>query len=462
MSWFEVSKEGLRQLQLGKPKHYVVRELVQNAWDEDTKICRLEMNYSGNTAMISIEDDSPEGFRDIRDAFTLFAPTYKRKDPTKRGRFNIGEKQALSICDLALIETTKGTVRFNDKGRTETKDKREVGSKVTVSLKMTKAEFDECIDVARNYLVPSKLKFYVNSEEIKYRKIHKAFITQLQTEIEVDGALKKTYRITTVDILKTEGKSYLYEMGIPVMEIDCDYDIDVQQKIPLSSDRDTVSTSYLSTLYAGVLNATFEEIDEENCSDEWIIEATANKKISSDAIIAIMDKRYGEKRVVANPFDPNSVDDAISAGYKVISGRELSKEVWENIRKAGAIVSSTELFGNKTTSSERYEPNEDMKEVAVLAKKIAKACLGITIDVSFAKWDGATSAQYGNRQLSFNVKNLGTSFFSPSLSTDTLDIIVHELAHEKGHHTEKSYLDTITRMAGELVTIALEEPEFFK
>ena len=36
-SWFEVSKEGLKQLQLGKPKHYVARELIQNAWDEDIR-----------------------------------------------------------------------------------------------------------------------------------------------------------------------------------------------------------------------------------------------------------------------------------------------------------------------------------------------------------------------------------------------------------------------------------------
>jgi len=40
-NWFEVSREGLRQLQAGKSKDFVVRELIQNAWDEDISICHL-------------------------------------------------------------------------------------------------------------------------------------------------------------------------------------------------------------------------------------------------------------------------------------------------------------------------------------------------------------------------------------------------------------------------------------
>ena len=460
-TWFEVSKEGLKQLQLGKPKHYIVRELVQNAWDEDTKICRLEMQLNGKIADISVEDDSPEGFKNIRDAFTLFAPTYKRKDPSKRGRFNLGEKQALSICDEASIQTTTGTVHFSNKGRIETKSARPAGSIVSIKLKMTKSEFNEAFDVVRKYLVPKHLRFLVNGEVMQQRLIHKTFRASLQTEIEENNVLRKTHRITDVNILKAEDKTYLYEMGIPIMEIDCAYDVDVQQKIPLSSDRDTVSTSYLSALYAEVLNATFDEIDEENSSDGWVREATANKKISSEAITSVIDKRYGENRVVANPFDPNSVDDALSAGYKVITGRELSKEEWQNIRKADAIKSSSELFGRKTAASESITPDENMKKVGNLAKKIAKKCLNIDITVRYAKWDGV-AAQYGDKVITFNVEALGKSFFNPALSSRTLDLIIHEIAHEKGHHTEKSYQSAITQISGELIMIALEDSEFFK
>jgi len=43
-----------------------------------------------------------------------------------------------------------------------------------------------------------------------------------------------------------------------------------------------------------------------------------------------------------------------------------------------------------------------------------------------------------------------------------IDLILHELAHEKGFHTEASYLKCLSKMAGELVIIALKKPKFFE
>ena len=37
-----------------------------------------------------VEDDSPDGFRDLTEAYTIFAESYKKVDPEKRGAFNIG------------------------------------------------------------------------------------------------------------------------------------------------------------------------------------------------------------------------------------------------------------------------------------------------------------------------------------------------------------------------------------
>src|SRR3990167_393888 len=167
-NWFNVSKEGLKQLQLGKPKQYVARELIANAFDEDIKVCKFDSEWNKGIAYISVEDDSPEGFRNLKDAFTLFAPTYKRANPEKRGRFNLGEKQALAICERATIETTKGTVSFDKSGRTESRKSRESGSKVSVELKMAKSEYDEMIEIVRNYLVPKYIQFLINGDKVIY------------------------------------------------------------------------------------------------------------------------------------------------------------------------------------------------------------------------------------------------------------------------------------------------------
>ena len=259
-NWFEIDRNGLRELQAGKPKHYILRELIQNAFDEPITEVRATLNYDKGKTTIMVEDDSPVGFRDLKDSYTLFKHTYKRKNPEKRGRFNVGEKQAFSICESARVETTKGTIIFDKKGRRKSSKKTEKGTRVIVEVKSNKKEYEEMLSVIKTYLVPKGISFIVNDETISFKEPYKIFEAKLITEIEQDNILKRTTRNTKVHILKSE-ISYLYEMGIPVCEIECEFGIDVQQKIPLSSDRETISPSFLRDLFAEVLNQTYEEIE---------------------------------------------------------------------------------------------------------------------------------------------------------------------------------------------------------
>jgi hypothetical protein len=41
-------------------------------------------------------------------------------------------------------------------------------------------------------------------------------------------------------------------------------------------------------------------------------------------------------------------------------------------------------------------------------------------------------------------------------------IILHELGHYAGNHTETSYHELITKMGADLIEKALKKPEFFK
>ncbi len=462
-NWFEVSKEGLKELQAGKPKHFIVRELVQNAWDEKTSHCKVELKYSEGVAEISVLDDSPEGFKDLADAFTLFKHTDKRSEPEQRGRFNIGEKQAIALASKAKIITTKGTIIFDKDGRQETDDKTKAGSKVILWVKMEEDELEEIAKMLDRYIPPKEIEFVVNGRK-KLRRARFATVeTSLETELEDKGIMRKVFRKTEVKIYKTiDDKAMLYEMGIPVCEVACQFDIDVQQKVPLSIDRETVSQKYLSNLYAEVLNVTFDLLDQEDISQLWVRDALSNKRIKKDAVKDIILKRFGDKVCVANPFDPNSIDEAISRGYNVVYGSELSGEEWSNIKRDGLMSSSTELFGKDFTNAEVVEPNENQKEVAKLAKKIAKRVLKIDLKVSFVKGDMGCSAQYSDGVLTFNLSNLVESFWEKPLSKEVLSLIQHELAHSKGNHTEMAYHECLTDMASELIIIALEEPKFFK
>src|ERR1700694_5790896 len=91
--WFEVSKEGLAQILERKGRSFAVLELLQNSWDQTTKVITCDLRTAGKgLARLVVEDDDPQGFMDMSHAWTLFAASNKKTDPNKRGRFNLGEK----------------------------------------------------------------------------------------------------------------------------------------------------------------------------------------------------------------------------------------------------------------------------------------------------------------------------------------------------------------------------------
>ena len=461
-NWFEVDVEGLKALQKGKSKTFIVRELIQNAWDENIENCELNISYSNGKINVIVKDDSPEGFKNLRDAYTLFGDTSKRKNTSQRGRFNFGEKQLISICERASIKTTKGTISFSVSGREQSEEKTKKGTIVEIQVKGNQEDTDSLINYAKQLLVPKKIKFYVNGEIVKYQSPFKSFEAVLQTEVQDENFLKRTKRKTQVNLIKEE-QTQLYEMGIPIMEIDCGYSIDVQQKVPLSFDRDSVNQTFIKELYVEVLNNVYNDIEEDSSSKSWIRLAMSGKGVLSEAIDKILKNRYGEKFVVANPFDKNSIDEAISHGYNVIYGNEMSKEEWTNIKDNNLMESSSDLFGTNFTNAPIIKPNEKQLKVAELTKKIAKELMNINISVSFVKGgSNMVVAQYGERHLTFNVSKLNNDFFDIPVSQETLNLILHELGHEAGNHTESSYHELITKLGAKLTLVALNKPEFFK
>ncbi len=120
MNWFEVDKEGLAKLVERRGKVFILHELLQNAWD-----CGKATNVNVSLIPIAnkpfaelvVEDDDPDGFRDLSHAYTLFAESEKKSDKKRRGRFNLGEKLVLALCEEASVLSTKGRIAFDKQGR---------------------------------------------------------------------------------------------------------------------------------------------------------------------------------------------------------------------------------------------------------------------------------------------------------------------------------------------------------
>lgn len=475
-SWFEVDKKGLAELQEGKPKTFLIRELLQNALDEDITNCELRINQSNGQAVITVTDDSPIGFRDLTDAYVLYRTTYKRKEYNKRGRFNLGEKQVFSIAKKAQIITTTGGILFDEKGRHTLKRKREKGSEITVWLRMNREEYEQCLDYCHNIYIPEGIEFRITGNDgdayfPSYQMPYKTFEATLKTEIEQDGVFKPTSRKTQVHIHKISKSSqaYIYEMGLPICEIECDYDIDVQQKVPMSADRDKVNQSFLKALYAEVLNITYEDLEEEDSSNSWVRTATTSDRITGEAVRDVAIKRFGDKAVVFNPSDPVANDEAISEGYHLIRGNDMNKDEWAKMREFGATESSTSKFGKNLAAPEHADPNEEQKLIGEFAKKIAKEILNLDISVEYLKNKGAGSLAdfeaYGS-SLRFMIRNIPKSNWQVDsngyINTDMLNLIIHELGHSKGYHYEKSYHKCLTKLGAELTKKALNNSKWFK
>lgn len=237
-STFEVDKKGLAKLLERRGKEFAVTELVQNSWDEASSRVDVTLTKEkdadgvSRSVVLTVEDDNPEGFADIRHAYTLFAESLKKADSNKRGRFNLGEKLVIAVCSEARIETVKGTIVFADGGRREDPpmDGRDAGSRFWGRLAMTDAEFDRVIEVVHTLLPPEGVQTTFNGVTIPARSPIAEFTVALRTErADAEGNLRPTTRKTLVRVIEPipgEVPS-LYELGIPVVETGDRWHVDV-------------------------------------------------------------------------------------------------------------------------------------------------------------------------------------------------------------------------------------------
>lgn len=467
MGMLEVDPKGLGALQKEKPITFIINELCQNAFDEDISMCKLDIKYDDRKKEIwlNIEDDDPDGFEDIRDAYTLFKHTDKRLNPTQRGRFNMGEKQVIVCSKKVTVRTTKGTVVFDvpsDKRR-NFKESRDKGSDVTVVLKSSRKDYETMVEHAKSLLVPKEIVYVVNGEKILPKKPFKVFEVILNTEILKNEVMTRTSRKTTVELTETGGQPYIYEMGIPVMKTDCPWNINVQQKIPLAIDRETIKDGYVKDLYAEVLNHAYGDIEEESISSVWIRTGMKDDRVNKEAVETVIHKRYGDKVLVKNPFDSHANEEAITHGYTLIQGQQMSTEEWDNVKKHKVIETTTQKFGTDDFSvAQTVEPNDAQSRYAEFLKKVAKEYLGVDLTVKFIKAGlMSPAADYGGRTVRFNISKLGNGFFD-KINWQNLSLSIHELSHECGGHIEHGYHSAMTKLGAQLIIKALEEPEFFR
>lgn len=474
-NWFAVDKLGLSQVMGRKGKEFAVFELIQNAWDEKG-VTSVKVNLAtpaNGETILSVEDDSPEGFKDMTHAYTLFANSAKKTDVEKRGRFNLGEKLVLAISSRVTITSTKGTIFFDERGRVEGTDKRAKGTLILCQLPMSPEEHVQIVSNVSRLVPPTGIATTFNGQPLKARVPFRSFEVKIQTELAgTDGILKKADRVTQVNLYGVEEgeTASLYEMGIPVVETGDRWHYDVCQKVPLTIDRENVPPGYLKKLRLAVFNHCHDLITNEDANATWVGEAVASPDVDAKAMEAFMTARFGHKRVSFDPTDLEGMKRAVSEGYQVVQGSHLSKGAWANAReKTGLKPAGQVTPGHNHVAIpgapamkmlDEVKITPQIKAVMDYAMLVASVIMKAKITVRLpSEATGPFVAMYGPRdngaggELFLNVGRLGHNWFDLTNNRVAIDdLLIHEFAHHySGDHLSSEYYNALSKVGAMFV-----------
>lgn len=478
-----VDRKGLAKKLANRPKGHLIFELIQNCWDEDVKTVEVDarMIFGQPYCRIIVSDDSPNGFQNLESVYTLFRDSKKTDDPEKRGRFELGEKLVAAVARRMEVQTTTGTVIIEGDERRHSRKKTDVGSIITVEIRMTRTEFEEaCEDVLR-LIPPEGITTIFNGTKLVGRTPLQTFRAPLQTvKGDEEGNLVHVQRMTDVRVHRVQPgeTAHIYEMGIPVVETGDKWHYDVMQKVPVNWERNNVPPAYLKTLRVLALNAMHDDLNPEDAVQPWVSEAIDDSRCDGEAVRGVVVHRFGEKAVINDPSDPEGTKLAVSQGYTVVPGGSFSKGAWDNIRSSKALLPAGQVTpspkpynpeGNPEKVLDRDKWTPDMWRIGEFAERLFKRLTGDECYVDIvnepqARW----SANFGGggilgKRLCLNYGRLGKRWFAlGKRDVEVLDLLLHEFVHNTVHdHLSHDMHKEATRLGAVLANLVFDDPAFF-
>jgi hypothetical protein len=459
-NWLAINRQGFAQVLAQKGRARILAELVSNALDTEAGTVTIDFVQAAGRADITVTDDDPAGFANLADAYTLYAPSTRAHDPKKRGRNGAGDKEVLALCEWATVRSTTGAVAFNADGTREvTKDTTVTGSQFSANLKMNQGEAEEFTRLMHELLVPAGVAVWFNGEAIVTRSPLREFQATLGTVLrDAEGNISPSRRKTTVGlyaVLPGE-KAHIYELGLPVVEHDSRWHVNIEQKVPLGRDRNNVTPAYLRELREHVLNNTYDLLTEADSKSRWVRDAY--EKASDEALQAVVEKTYGKKAVLADPSDMEAVARCQQAGYTVIPARNpFPKGFGERLQAIG-VKPAGQVMPTMITSDPNGKPpipeadwTPGMRRIAEYARQLHMELFGMKLRVAIfdlknpqKRWLAKTN---GAGSLDFNIGLLGKAWFEKPDQAKVDGILIHEFAHRKSaEHYDDRFFEECCRL----------------
>lgn len=444
---FDVDIRGLQQTIL-KDAPRVLLEPLANALDTDATEITVKFAWARGFASLMVEDNAPQGFENLADAYTLFAPSRRKAVATARGRFGTGEKELIALChpECVTVATTTGTVVFKGKSRSVrrgTRDCRPEGTAVTARVRLTRQQADAFLDRLKTVLVPDGIALTLEIEGVRTRVTPRTALRSCEAALPIvlageDGSLRNSSRKARLALHEVQSgeDAMLYELGMPVMAHTGPWHINIGQKVPLSRDRDSVTDGFLRKVHVAALDAAADLLTAEMARADWVVGALA--AAHPDTVKTVLHLTYGADAVIADPSCPEATKRATEEGRSVVYGGAFGADTWKVIKEHSLILPAghhPELRRDVQVSPDGIPPvpstewRPEWSAVASYAESLGLELLERPIVVTIHRLPqaGWLAACGPAGELLLNVGRLPRAWWTNEQAID--ELLIHELAH---------------------------------
>lgn len=471
-NWLDIDVKGFAQTLTDKGVARIVMEPIANALDTEATTITVDWSWEHSYLTLEVVDDDPTGFSRLADAYTLFAPSIRKGDASKRGRFSLGEKELIAICvasrhGFLSICSTTGTVLFDQSGRHESREKTQAGTILRAKVRMTVSDLTAFENLLGLLLVPPTVQMSINCQVVAsvqpFSVVSGVLLDTVTTNDE--GELVRTKRQTNIEVFDVPDYQtpMVFELGVPVVEHDGKFHVNVLQKVPLNRDRDNITPAYRRALNAAVVEVVASSLTTEDVNKSWVRDVIPDMPdaVAKDLFV----KRFGEKTVIYDPTDIEASKRLQDEGYTVIYGRSLSADEHHVVRATGVFKPAGQVRPSGVKMSPGGKPPIDpsqwtpaMTALATYSTNVAKFLLDEHVDVRVQFYNISRSGWAGcaDREgfLAFNIGTLGRAWVESPKQEAVDALLLHELVHVAGinDHFSDRFYNTLARFGAKLRT----------
>ena len=457
--WFELSEEGWLRLATGRPLGRLLLEAVQNAFDAGATSLSVELAAE----RLIVEDDAPAGVADERLVYTVFL-TDKSEQKEPRGRLGRGLKELLAVMDGATVETIGKTVDFSSDGRASRTNRRTRGTRLTLRRRSSEEELRAAEALLRLCVAPKGTILRVTTRAgVRVVRRPRLVLSLPSCELEtVDasgGLMRAVMGTATVSLYapRRGEQPYVFELGVPIEAWDLPWHVDIGQRVPLGSGRDSVRESFKLALAATLLEAMIQSyMDRQDLRADWVQHVIARWPVRASVLDAYVSKLFPRGAVLTGTSRAN--DRARQLGAHIVDvGAGAQQALARVLETADDYVRrrAREFTGDEVEPSEVQE--RFGASVRWLARRIAGRVIGVRFFARDAADDGLLEdarTDVDARVLFFNVR--GPLRFDDILDPATLGVVLHELAHLDAAEHDHRFLDRLQHLAGGAVRLFSE------